>query len=308
MMVKIRKAVASDITAIKALLNAVQLHTEGMSEQGAEFLVAEEKGELVGVIGMENRGAGTGLLRSFTVRGDCRQRGIGRQLYERLCILARQCEISSIYLFTLDAQGYFAKLGFVPVVRAQAPQVIKDTQQFRELCPASAVLMSLALAKARDSTSTLLALESDTIAKSLELFDSGFYCAEAVLLAIAKHHGLESPLIPGIATGLCSGMARTSGICGALTGGILGINMIFGRDRQYMSVEQNYRAVQRLVSEFRENCGSTQCSELLGCDLGTPQGQHTFVAGKLHKKCRDYSAVATRIAVALTDEKSQGKS
>jgi len=55
--------------------------------------------------------------------------------------------------------------------------------------------------------------------KSRELFDSGFYCAESVLLAIAGHKGIQSDLIPGIATGFCSGMSRTCGMCGAVTGG-----------------------------------------------------------------------------------------
>lgn len=138
------------------------------------------------------------------------------------------------------------------------------------------------------------------------LFDAGFYCAEAVLMAVARHNGIESPLIPAIATGFCSGLSRTSGMCGALAGGILGLNLVYGRDRELESVEQNYSVVQRLISSFESTCGSTKCSDLLGCDLGSPEGQHFFRANRLHERCREYTAIATKHAVSLCDESLPG--
>ena len=50
-------------------------------------------------------------------------------------------------------------------------------------------------------------MSNETSQRSRELFDSGFYCAESVLLAIAESQGIESDLIPRIATGFCSGIA-----------------------------------------------------------------------------------------------------
>lgn len=50
--------------------------------------------------------------------------------------------------------------------------------------------------------------------------EGGLYCAGGVLKTIADQAGIESNLIPAIATGLCSGLARTCGPCGALTGGV----------------------------------------------------------------------------------------
>ena len=54
-----------------------------------------------------------------------------------------------------------------------------------------------------------------------ESFASGLYCAESVVLSIARSQGIESDLLPKLATGFCSGMARTCGTCGALSGAIL---------------------------------------------------------------------------------------
>jgi C_GCAxxG_C_C family probable redox protein len=57
--------------------------------------------------------------------------------------------------------------------------------------------------------------------RSIELFTSGYFCAESVLMAIAESQGIQSDLIPKIATGFCSGIARTGSICGAVCGAIM---------------------------------------------------------------------------------------
>ncbi len=142
---------------------------------------------------------------------------------------------------------------------------------------------------------------SDASEKSAEHFEQGFYCAESVLLSIAKQHGVDSPLIPGIATGLCSGMSRTGGTCGALTGAVLGLNLVFGRSEHTLSVEQNYANVQKLVARFSDRFGSTQCTELLGCHLGTHEGQQQFRDQNLGERCREYSITAATLADELID-------
>ncbi len=136
---------------------------------------------------------------------------------------------------------------------------------------------------------------------SQRLFDTGYYCAESVLLGIAQERGIDSPLIPGIATGLCSGMARTSGMCGALSGGILALNLVHGRSQAGQSVERNYVAVQELISEFTTRCGATGCSQLLGCDLGTEAGQQTFREQGLAARCREYVGIAAGLAMQRAD-------
>ena len=118
------------------------------------------------------------------------------------------------------------------------------------------------------------------------------YCAETVLKAIADEHQINSPLVPRIATGLCSGMARTNGPCGAMTGGILALNIILGRDDKTQTVERNYAAVQELVEQFSAQYGSTQCSELLACDLTTAEGQQKYRDENLALRCADLSESA----------------
>jgi C_GCAxxG_C_C family probable redox protein len=86
--------------------------------------------------------------------------------------------------------------------------------------------------------------EIDEISRrSGEFFDPGLYCAESVLLAIAEGKGMKSDVIPRIATGFCSGMSRTCGLCGAVSGAIMGINLFAGRSSPDRSVDQNYALV-----------------------------------------------------------------
>jgi len=136
---------------------------------------------------------------------------------------------------------------------------------------------------------------SDSYQRSIEEFDKGFYCAESVLKVIAEQQGISSKLIPMIATGLCSGIARTSGMCGAISGGILALSIVYGRQSSNESVEKNYDAVKELISIFTEKYGSTNCKELLGCDIGTNEGQEEFSTKNLALQCREYTGKATEI-------------
>jgi C_GCAxxG_C_C family probable redox protein len=130
-----------------------------------------------------------------------------------------------------------------------------------------------------------------------ELFNSGFYCAESVLLAIAKAHGVESDLLPSVATAFCSGMARSRGTCGALTGAVMGISVVLGRRTPTESVEPCYRATRRLIQDFEQEFGGRDCQALLGgCDLDTGEGQAMFKEHKLGRRCLAFTGRAAEIA------------
>jgi len=141
------------------------------------------------------------------------------------------------------------------------------------------------------------------VRKSAEaLFDSGLYCAESVILAIAKLHGVESELLPKIATAFCSGMARTSGPCGALSGALMAIGLILGRSSASQSIQDCYTPAQKLIREFEQEFGTRNCSDLLGCDLGTPEGQAAFRERSLHEHRRRYTGKAAEMAARIITE------
>jgi C_GCAxxG_C_C family probable redox protein len=141
--------------------------------------------------------------------------------------------------------------------------------------------------------------------RSLELFRSGFFCAESVLLAVAESQGIHSDWIPKIATGFCSGVARTGGMCGALSGAIMGINLVAGRNSPAESIEVSYALVQKLINRFEKQFGSVNCRQLIGCDLATKSGEQYFVENRLIIQCHQYAEEATRIAISLIHEINQ---
>lgn len=137
----------------------------------------------------------------------------------------------------------------------------------------------------------------DQIAKrSEELFQSGLCCAESVLQAVSESRGIKSELIPKIATGLCAGIARTGGICGAVSGGVLALGLVTGRSSGKESREENDRLVRRFLSACEAKFGSTNCEKLIGCRLDTPEGQAFFKQHNLREKCAGFTREAARVA------------
>lgn len=137
--------------------------------------------------------------------------------------------------------------------------------------------------------------------KSGELFRSGLYCAESVLLAISEWKNIQSDLIPKIATGFCSGVSRTSGMCGAVSGAIMSISLFFGRISPEESIDENYEAVQKLLDIFENQFGSSNCTQLIGCDLGTDEGQEYFTENNLFGLCKNLTTEATSMAMSLIE-------
>lgn len=123
-----------------ALLAAEGLPEGGVAEGIMHFQVLDDGHGVVATAGIELHGE-SGLLRSVVVAPACRGRGLARRLTEQMVARARALGLESLYLLTMDADAYFAGLGFTPVSRDQAPADIQRCQQFSEQCPDTAVLM-----------------------------------------------------------------------------------------------------------------------------------------------------------------------
>ncbi len=120
-----------------------------------------------------------------------------------------------------------------------------------------------------------------------------------MLLAVAESEGIQLDFIPRIATGFCGGVSRTSGMCGAVSGGIMVIGLFTGRNAPTETVAESYTMVRKLVKEFGARFGSINCQELTGCDLGTEEGQKYFKENNLRQRCKVFTEGATRISLTL---------
>ena len=116
------------------------MQTGGISDSSMQFVIVEEGSALVGAVGLESHGE-AGLLRSLVVAPGFRGQGIGLELCRQIEAVAASLGIQWLYLLTETAAGYFGRLGFSVIDRAEAPAAIRATRQFSEFCPALAILM-----------------------------------------------------------------------------------------------------------------------------------------------------------------------
>lgn len=137
---RIRSSRLSDLDAAVRLLSNAGLPLDDLTAEQLA-LVAEEDGELHGLIGLEVF-RDVGLLRSLVVASQCRGRGLGQMLVSALEAHARDRSVAELWLLTVDADVFFERLGYGIRRRDAAPDAIRATAEFSTLCPADAVLMS----------------------------------------------------------------------------------------------------------------------------------------------------------------------
>ena len=142
--VTLRPALDEDLGAVEELLTASGLPVAGVADSLCNFIVAESDSRLVGVVGLEIC-CEHALLRSTAVAADWRDRGLGRQLVERIIAEAESRNIRALYLLTTTAERYFPSFGFVKTTREAVPEAVKATEEFVSACPATATVMCLTL-------------------------------------------------------------------------------------------------------------------------------------------------------------------
>jgi len=141
--------------------------------------------------------------------------------------------------------------------------------------------------------------------KAQELFTSGFFCAESVLKAVAFENGMDSAMLPAIATGFCGGMSRHAEMCGAVTGGIMGLGLIFGRNTVENTTQTCYEAVTKFLKMFKSLNGSLNCKDLIGYDLGVAEELEQFrKENPGYEKCLRFSMDAAFMVQEIIDHKN----
>jgi len=142
--VRLRAATSDDLPAMQAMLAAESLPEGGVAEGIAHFQVLDDGRNIVAIAGIEPLGS-SALLRSVVVAPVRRGQGLARRLTEDMAQYARVLGLDALYLLTMDADAFFAGLGFAPMSRDEAPEEVQACRQYREQCPDSAVLMRKAL-------------------------------------------------------------------------------------------------------------------------------------------------------------------
>lgn len=141
----IRAARPEDLDAVEGALLASDLPLNGLRDQfGDGYAVAEVNGELIGVEGIEVYGT-EGLLRSAAVVSAWRGKGVGDALTRDRIEWARRRGLKSLYLLTMTAGDYWPRFGFRRADRDAAPADMRQSPEFTDACPSTALFMALPL-------------------------------------------------------------------------------------------------------------------------------------------------------------------
>ena len=111
-----------------------------------------------------------------------------------------------------------------------------------------------------------------------ELFLSGYNCAQSVVLSFADDLKYSKELVSKMAAGFGGGMGKQQETCGAVTGAIMVLGLMKGEavnNNDELKAEA-YGAVKELSRRFMAEYKTTNCRDLIGCDLNTPEGAARF--------------------------------
>lgn len=141
----VREAGQDDWQNVRRLLDQAGLPVSDLGPDLLEnFLIAErsntDQSETLGTIGLQQFDQ-VGLLRSLVVNENIRKSGLGRRLVSALEVNACRAGIKELWLLTIDAERFFECLGYKMMSRDGAPDSIRETDEFRGLCPDGAFLM-----------------------------------------------------------------------------------------------------------------------------------------------------------------------
>ena len=144
-----------------------------------------------------------------------------------------------------------------------------------------------------------------SVDQAMTLFQQGFNCSQAVCAAYAPSLGLSHELALKIAAGFGGGMGRSGEVCGAVTGAIMVIGLKTGpiEAADAAAKENAYALTHQVIEQFADRHGSILCRELLGCDIGQPEGlQHAREAQLFTRLCPQFVRAAAEIVSTLIDE------
>ena len=141
----------------------------------------------------------------------------------------------------------------------------------------------------------------DRVERCAGYFAQGYACSQSVLLAFSEDLRLDVETAAHISAGFGGGMGRSAGTCGAVTGALMVIGLHSGSPVvDAAAKDATYALVRRFMAEFSARHGSTDCRDLLGCDISEPEGSAYAREHNLFKtQCPEYVQDAVRILEGL---------
>jgi C_GCAxxG_C_C family probable redox protein len=135
-------------------------------------------------------------------------------------------------------------------------------------------------------------------------------CTQSIVAAFMDEFGLSDPLVLRAAGGLHGGMV-SSLTCGIVSGGMLVLGLLIGREKLEEGMDGIFPIVvpgQDLVARLEKRLGSTSCKEISGVDFRDLEQAMKFISSGENTKCFDHVAAgAEEIARFLQELSEKGQ-
>jgi len=137
--------------------------------------------------------------------------------------------------------------------------------------------------------------------KALGLQKEGFSCSQAVLAGFCDRFGLDKTQALKIGSSFGGGM-HLNQTCGAVTGAFMVIGLKYGRIKadDLAAKMKNIEVATEFANRFKARHKTLSCTELLGCDISTPEGLQKAKDNNIIKQfCPGYVKSACEILEEL---------
>jgi C_GCAxxG_C_C family probable redox protein len=150
-------------------------------------------------------------------------------------------------------------------------------------------------------------VQSDEVEQTVACFKKGLNCAQAMLSTYGPQFGLKSEEAIRIARAFGSGMGMGE-TCGAVTGALMVIGLKHARPEgsSLFSKEKTEDIAREFVARFKAKNGTTECRELLGCDVSTHEGLRMAKKERHFKtRCPKFVQDAAEILEEILEEEQK---
>lgn len=145
-------------------------------------------------------------------------------------------------------------------------------------------------------------MSQSMVEEAVSYFNEGLLCSQAILLAYGPQFGIDEETAIRVARPFGSGVARMCETCGAVTGAYMVLGLLCQEENEKAAKEKSYELCREFAKLFKEKNGSTNCQQLLQCDLGTPEGQTYFRQEQLVRRCQSYVRCSAEILEKMLAE------
>lgn len=137
--------------------------------------------------------------------------------------------------------------------------------------------------------------------KAVERFNNSYNCAQSVISVYTKFLKIDKDTALNISSGFGAGMGRLQKTCGAVTAAYMVFGLLSSQENLDIGSKKakTYSMIQKFHQNFIKIHKTTDCKDLINCDLNTEEGQACFKNENLKKEVCE---ICIRDSIKLINE------